>query len=54
MTEEESEVNENDIAPGGKVDFSSDEAINLDDDLEVSDKDDGLSFSCGGSRGFEE
>ncbi len=54
MTEEENEVNENDTALSSTVDFLSDGAINLDEDLEVSDKDDGLSFSFGGSRGFEE
>ena len=54
MTEEENEINENDIVPGSKIDFLGDDAMSLDDDLEVSDKDDGLSFSFGGSRGFEE
>ncbi len=54
MTEEENDVNENDIAPGGKIDFLGDDASDHDEDTEDSDKDTSMSFSFGGSRGFEE
>ncbi len=54
MTEEEGETNEEDTIQGGKADFISDDAMSFDDDPEVSDKEEGMSFSFGGSRGFEE
>ncbi len=54
MIEEENEISENEIVLSGKIGFLSDDAINPDEDLEAGDKDDGLSFSFGGSRGFEE
>ena len=53
MTEEE-EMNDGDIAPSSKVDFLNEEGVDPDDDLEPNDKDEVMSFSFGGSRGFEE
>ncbi len=54
MSEEESEINENDTESNGKIDLISDDTMNPYDDLGADDGDEGLSLSFGGSRGFEE
>ncbi len=54
MAEDEIEMNENDMSTSSKVDFPGDNAVSLEEDPEDSDKDEGMSFSFGGSRGFEE
>ena len=55
MVEEENEVDEDGVVPGSKPDFLAGDSLDLgDDDLGISDEDDSLSLSFGGSRGFEE
>ncbi len=54
MADEENEINEGDMAPNSKIDLLNDDEVDPEEDLEVSDKDDSLSFSFGGGRGFEE